>query len=253
MRHEKAKIIAVWGSPHSGKTTFATKLATAIYDNYQATVIVLYTDLETPTLPVIFPNEKSENLGSVGIPLSKTEFDTDDVIKNLVTIKERQNFGFLGFRAGENKFTYPRYGKAKAEELYRALGMLADYVIVDCTSNLENNVLSSVAVEQADQIIRLASPDLSAISFFLSQKGVYEDTKYRMDEHIIGLNTPNADAYMPVEEARSHLKDVAFTVPYSQLIKEQLQKGSLYAPAKDKRFDSRMKEIAGKVVEYEAQ
>ena len=43
MRHEKAKIIAIWGSPHSGKTTFATKLATAIYDNYQATVIVLYT------------------------------------------------------------------------------------------------------------------------------------------------------------------------------------------------------------------
>lgn len=253
MRHEKAKIIAVWGSPHSGKTTFATKLATAIYDNYQATVIVLYTDLETPTLPVIFPNEKSENLGSVGIPLSKTEIDTDDVIKNLVTIKERQNFGFLGFRAGENKFTYPRYGKAKAEELYATLGMLADYVIVDCTSNLENNVLSSVAVEQADQIIRLASPDLSAISFFLSQKGVYEDAKYRMEEHIIGLNIPNADAYMPVEEARSHLKDVAFTVPYSQLIKEQLQKGSLYAPAKDKRFDSRMKEIAGKVVEYEAQ
>ena len=40
MSHEKAKIIAVWGSPHSGKTTFATKLATAIYDNYQATALV---------------------------------------------------------------------------------------------------------------------------------------------------------------------------------------------------------------------
>ena len=120
MRHEKAKIIAIWGSPHSGKTTFATKLATAIYDNYQATVIVLYTDLETPTLPVIFPNEKSESLGSVGIPLSKTEIDTDDVIKNLVTIKERQNFGFLGFRAGENKFTYPRHGKANAKSAINA-------------------------------------------------------------------------------------------------------------------------------------
>ena len=117
MSHEKAKIIAVWGSPHSGKTTFATKLATAIYDNYQATVIVLYTDLETPTLPVIFPNEKAEDIGSGGIPLSKTEIDTDDVIKNLVTIKERQNFGFIGYREGDNKFTYPRFGKAKAEAL----------------------------------------------------------------------------------------------------------------------------------------
>ena len=249
----EGKIIAIWGSPHSGKTTFATKLATAIYSSFESTVITLYTDLQTPMIPVLFPFDKPEDLGSVGYPLSRTEVEQSDIINNLVTVKEMQNFGFLGFRAGENKFTYPRYGKAKAEELYRALGMLADYVIADCTSNLENNVLSSVAVEQADQIIRLASPDLSAISFFLSQKGVYEDAKYRMDEHIIGLNTPDADAYMPVEEARSHLKDVAFTVPYSQLIKEQLQKGSLYAPAKDKRFDSRMKEIAGKVVEYEAQ
>ena len=150
MSHEKAKIIAVWGSPHSGKTTFATKLATAIYDNYQATVIVLYTDLETPILPVIFPNEKAEDIGSVGIPLSKTEIDTDDVIKNLVTIKERQNFGFIGYREGDNKFTYPRFGKAKAEALYEALQSLADYIIVDCTSNLENNVLSAIGIEKAE-------------------------------------------------------------------------------------------------------
>lgn len=37
------KIIAVWGSPNSGKTTFATTLATAIYDTFNSTVIVLYT------------------------------------------------------------------------------------------------------------------------------------------------------------------------------------------------------------------
>ena len=73
MRTDNAKIIAVWGSPNSGKTTLATKLATAIYDNYQATVVVLYCDLETPALPVIFPNEKAEDLGSVGIPLDCCE------------------------------------------------------------------------------------------------------------------------------------------------------------------------------------
>ena len=60
-----AKTIAVWGSPNSGKTTFATKLARAIYDEYQSTVIVVYADMETPTLPVIFPNYKKEDLYSV--------------------------------------------------------------------------------------------------------------------------------------------------------------------------------------------
>ena len=53
-----SKLIAVWGTPDSGKTTFATKLARSIYEEYQSTVIVVYADNETPTLPVIFPNYK---------------------------------------------------------------------------------------------------------------------------------------------------------------------------------------------------
>lgn len=247
---DNGKIVAVWGSPNSGKTTFATKLATAIYDNYQARVIVLYTDLETPIMPVIFPNEKAEDVGSVGIPLSKVEIDRDDVIKNLVVSKNRQNFGFIGYRAGDNKFTFPKFGRAKAEALLEALCELADYVIVDCTSNLENNVLASVAVEMSEQIIRLASPDLKSISFFLSQLPVYSDPKYRTAEHIQGINTPNEDVFMPVEETKSHLKDVRFSVPFSSEVKLQMQKGSLTEATGDKTFEGRMREIAGKVVQY---
>ncbi len=158
MKAEKGKIIAVWGSPASGKSTFAVKLATAIYDNFESTVIVLFTDLETPMIPVIFPNDKPEDNGSVGVPLSKTDIEKEEIIKNLVTVKSRQNFGFIGYKDGENKFTYPRFGRAKAEELLARLSELADYVIVDCVSSLESNPLASTAVELADQIIRLAYP-----------------------------------------------------------------------------------------------
>ena len=97
----EGKIIAVWGSPHSGKTTFATKLATAIYSSFESTVITLYTDLETPVIPVLFPFDKNEDLGSVGYPLSKTEVEQGDIINNLVTVKDMQNFGFLGYKTGE--------------------------------------------------------------------------------------------------------------------------------------------------------
>ena len=102
----EGKIIAVWGSPHSGKTTFATKLATAIYSSFKSTVITLYTDLQTPMIPVLFPFDKPEDLGSVGYPLSRTEVEQSDIINNLVTVKEMQNFGFLGYRTGENRYTY---------------------------------------------------------------------------------------------------------------------------------------------------
>ena len=247
----EGKIIAVWGSPHSGKTTFATKLATAIYTSFESTVITLYTDLETPVLPVLFPFRKTEELGSVGVPLSKTEVEQGDIINNLVTVKEMQNFGFLGYKAGENKYTYPKFGKAKAEDLLDELCRFADYVVVDCTSNLDGNILAQTAIEKADQIIRLSSPDLHSISFFLSQLSVYSDSKYRIDDHIQGINTPNADVFMPIEEVKSQFGDVSFTIPFSVSVKEQMQQGKIYMKTTDRRFESKMREIADKVVSYD--
>lgn len=244
------KIIAVWGSPNSGKTTFATTLATAIYDTFNATVIVLYPDLETPVLPVIFPNEKSEDLGSVGIPLSKTDIETDIIVQNLVTVKNKQNFGFIGYRVGENKYTYPKYGRAKAEALLDRLCAIADYVIVDCPSSVEGNPLALTAMELSRQTLRLASPDLSSISWYISQMPIFKDMNLRWDDQIQGINTPNADVYMPVEEAKSHLQDVSFTIPFSRSIKEQMQRGALHEPSPDKKYTSRIREIAEKVVSY---
>ena len=34
-----AKVITVWGSPDSGKTTFSVKLASTIYSEYNSTVM----------------------------------------------------------------------------------------------------------------------------------------------------------------------------------------------------------------------
>ena len=247
---DSAKIIAVWGSPGSGKTTFATKLARAIYDSYQATVAVLYTDLQTPVLPVIFPNEKPEDLGSIGVPLSKTEPDAEDILRSAVTLKKQGNLVFFGYRAGDNPYTYPKYGKAKAADLIGKLRALTDYLIIDCPSDLNGSVLASVGMELADQIIRLASPDLKCISYYLSQLPVYSDSRFQPEKHIQGLNIPNADVFMPVEEAKAHLKDVRFTVPYSQAVKVQMQTGQVTGPTTDKTFEKRMREIAQKVVEY---
>ena len=246
----EGKIIAVWGSPNSGKTTFATKLARAIHASYQANVIVLYCDLETPTLPVLFPNEKSENLGSVGKVLTKTEVEKVDILANAMTFKQFDGLCFLGYKDGENKFTYPKFGRAKAEDLLNALCEIASYVIVDCTSNLENSILSATAIEKAEQILRLTSPDLKAISFYLSQLPVYADAKYQLDNHILGVNTPNEDVFMPIEETKRHVGEVSFTVPFCKEMKEQLLEGRLYAKTNDKKFELRMKEIADKVVSY---
>ena len=242
-----AKTIAVWGSPNSGKTTFATKLARAIYDGYQSTVIVVYTDMETPTLPILFPNEKSENMSSLGTSLAGADITQEKVIGQIMTVKGLVNFGFLGFKDGENHFTYPKFNEGKLIEFFRILDGLCNYVIVDCTSDLSNPI-SDIAIRGADEIIRLASPTLKSISYFSSQLPLYADPKYRLDEHIQGLNVPDADLYMPIEDAKAHLNGVRFTLPFSREVKQQMLDGKLYHTATDKRFNSRINAIAEKVV-----
>ena len=192
-----SKVIAVWGAPNSGKTTFATKLARSIYDEYQATVIVVYADNETPTLPIIFPNYKKEDLCSVGVALSKTDIDRHEVVKQMVTVKDKQNFCFLGFTDGENKYTYPTFDATKVRSLYSVLASLADYVIVDCTSSLKNP-LSKVAVREADEVIRLSAPNLKSVSYLASQLPLYIDPMFRLEEHIQGICVTDADLYMPI-------------------------------------------------------
>ena len=242
-----SKVIAIWGAPNSGKTTFATKLARAIYDEYQTTVVVVYTDNETPVLPIIFPNYKKEDLCSIGVVLAKTDIDRHEVVKQMVTVKDKQNFAFLGFMDGENKYTYPAYDANKVRALYSALSSLADYIVVDCTSSLDNP-LSNVAVREADEVIRLSAPTLKSVSYLSSQLSLYVDPAFRLNEHIEGICVTDQDLYMPIEEAKSHMRDVRFTIPYSRAVKQQMLDGSLYEVARDHKFNSKFRAIANRVV-----
>lgn len=242
-----SKVIAIWGAPNSGKTTFATKLARSIYDEYQATVVVVYADNETPTLPIIFPNYKKEDLCSVGVALAKTDIDRHEVVKQMVTVKDKQNFCFLGFTDGENKYTYPAFDATKVRSLYSVLSSLADYVIIDCTSSLKNP-LSKVAVREADEVIRLSAPTLKSVSYLASQLPLYIDPMFRLEEHIQGICVTDEDLYMPIDEAKAQLHDVRFTIPYSRAVKQQMLDGNLYEVVNDKKFNDKFKAIVEKVV-----
>ena len=140
------KLIAVWGSPGSGKTTFSVKLAEALYNRSRgkSAVIVVFTDIITPTIPVVFPNFRSEDVYSIGSILSKPDFFADDVVSNMVMTKDRMNLGFLGYKDGENHHSFPEYTEKKAKYLYDVLVGIADYVIVDCMSLPDSNFLTSI-------------------------------------------------------------------------------------------------------------
>jgi len=241
-----SKMIAVWGSPGSGKTSFAVKLACAIYEQYSAVVLLLSADLKTPSLPVLFPDRKADELTSVGVPLSKTEITQNEVIKSIVTLKDKMNFGVLGFKDGENKYSYPSFDSKKADDLITVMQSLANVVIVDCGSDMDE--LSKAAVQRADAVIRLASPDLKSVAFYASQLPLYTEPSYKTEQHIIGLNVTRNDVYLPLEDAKAHFGGVSFTLPYCRELKQQMLDGELFKSLSDNKYKGKLKKITANLM-----
>ena len=241
-----AKTIAVWGAPGVGKTTLATKLAEVIHDRRHSTAVVLYADMDIPALPSLFPNYSKKELYSVGVPLSKADMTKEDVVKQIVTVRGKEKLGFLGFTDGENRYSYPRFDEDKVRELISILLRNAKYVILDCTSSLDNPI-SAYGVAHADEVIRLFSPTLKSICWQSSQLPLYADPAYRLDRQKNGLNTTE-ELFMPVEEAKAHIPDVKFCIPYSRTVRQQMLDGQLWNDTKDLRFEKEIQRAAGTVI-----
>lgn len=157
-----------------------------------------------------------------------------------------QNLGYLGFAAGENKYTYPAPTEDKIKALLSILRTLADYVIVDCVSD-HRDIVSRMAIKEADTVLRLSTPDLKSMAYFSSQLPLYADPSYKTAEHIQTLNIPDTDLYMPVEIVKTHFKDIACTLPFSRTLKQQMLDGTLSNALKDKKYRAKLAELSEKV------
>lgn len=247
-----AKVIAVWGSPASGKTTFMVKLAREIYQRNSAAKIICVTpDIMTPTLPVLFPNKKADDFYSVGKLLDMADFTTNDVLRHFVLAKGVKNIVFMGYTYGENKFTYAEYTGEKANTFLDMCKYLGDYVIVDCSSDLEDRI-SYYAMLKADHVFRIASPSLKSISFMASNLPMYTEEKYRFDRHIPILNVTEQDVFMPVEDAAVLLGNIKHTVPYCADLKKQFYDGELLDMISNKKFQAVWTDIGNEVLASES-
>ena len=65
--------------------------------------------------------------------------------------------GRLCRRVAENEYTYPPYTEKQATELLDGLREIVPYVVIDCGSYIANDILSAVALMEADSVLRLAN------------------------------------------------------------------------------------------------
>ena len=240
-------VLAVWGSPGSGKTTVAVRLAKYLADK-RRNVILLLCDMTAPMLPCICPVSDLECERSLGSVLAAAHVSENLVKNNLVTHKRLGYLTMLGMLKGENEYTYPPYNEVQARELIDCLRGIAPYVVIDCGSYITNDILSAVALMEADSVLRLANADLKSISYLSSQLPLLRDAKWDADKQY--KTASNVKPQQAGDHMSQALGTVAFTLPHSAELEGQYLAGNLLADLsmKDSRvFRKEIEKIAREV------
>lgn len=102
---QEGGVVAVWGSPGSGKTTMAVKIAKYLADK-KRNVVLLLCDMTAPMLPCICPASELECERSLGSVLAAAHVTENLVKNNLITHKRLGYLTILGMLKGENEYTY---------------------------------------------------------------------------------------------------------------------------------------------------
>lgn len=170
-------LIAIWGSPNSGKTVTTVKLAKA-FAAQKLNVLVLCCDALCPSVSTIAPQgaDKHHSLGEL---LSLPTLTQEDLLRYALPLDVSPRIAFLGYKKGDNAFTYASYNRERAVDLLTLARHLADVVLVDCSSFLSADPLSTVTLELADHVVRLHSCDLKSLMFYASYLPLVSDARFR--------------------------------------------------------------------------
>lgn len=225
-QNDSGSMLAVWGSPGSGKTITAVKIAKMLSAR-KKNVILLLCDMAAPMLPCICPADALESNGSLAGVLAAARISESLIKHNLVTFKRNSCLAVLGLLERQNEYSTPPFTQKQVVELLDGLRQIAPYVIVDCGSYIANDILSAVALMEADSVLRLANCDLKSISYFSSQLPLLKDAKWDADKQY--KVAANVKPFQAADHIGKVLGSVTFKLPYSQELEEQYLAGNLFS------------------------
>ena len=185
-----SKIITVWGNPGCGKSMFCCNLAKVLTAGKEKALII-NADSSTPMLPVWMPERILETDASIGNVLTGLEINTALVAERVTILKEYPFIGVMGYAAGENPFSYPELKYEKIKTFIAEASRLVDFIILDCSSNMLN-FFTPTAIEAADLVVRIITPDLRGLNYLRAHRPLLTDEKFHYREHLTlaGLARP---------------------------------------------------------------
>ncbi len=229
------KIIAVWGSPGSGKTVTSAKLAYGLAKNNLNTILISHSTI-TPSIPVLFPTRVKEFADlSIGKVLDRPDIVQSDVLAQAVVYSKSLPLAMLGYNLTDNSKSYPDFAQSKHAELIMQTSQLADYIVVDCTSDTLNKT-TLAALQQADIIFKLHKPEVRSQVFFTAHQSIVENSFLRYDNMISVLRT-GINAKMQAVNDVSSAAHVEYIIPFSMGVAAQYESGQLFEKLSDLSYN----------------
>lgn len=215
------QVIAFWGSPGSGTTVTSIKISKELARKRKNVILVL-TDQETPLVPLLLPSVQGKK--SLGDLMAIPKISPIDIFQHCVSIGT--TISLLGYLYGENEMTWPEYDEAKAFELLRLMRVISDYTVIDCSHHLLTDVLTCVALQEADCVIRVTNADPKSLSYIKSQQPFLKDPKFRYGQQLCVINN-----VYPYQDAKGY-EDVfgaptTFSLPHIPSLQMQFSEGRL--------------------------
>lgn len=223
---EQEKMLTIMGSPGSGKTTTAVKLARTLAARRKNVILVLC-DPFTPVIPTLLPDGAVHDT-SLGALLTAPGLTQASILSACVPVPCSEYISLLGYKTGESLMNYPKVTRDKALELFVSLRYLADYVIMDCATVFEADPASFVAIEAADRVLKMGTANLKGISWFQTHSPMLADSRYRGDRHLMAIG--NLKVGQDWEVVSGQYGGVDYMLPYTAELEQQDNEMALFEP-----------------------
>lgn len=233
------KVIAIWGNPNSGKTALSIKLAKELTKR-KKNVILIHCDHEIPVISTILPftTTKDQSLGAL---LSGMQITQESILKACIPVSGNRNLTVMSYNHGENDRTYAKYSKERIVDLFILIKHLADHIIIDCSSHIGEDLFSRAALELSDQIIRLITPDIKAMSFYDSCLPLLGERKYNVGKQLKVIS--NVKPEMPRDMVANKFGGMHTELKYSAELERQFFEARLFEDLVEKKSKPYVNEV----------